>query len=70
MVNSTIRLNLANSMPQIDEVDECFEVVIELTVKPKGLAASLIGIAKTDAPTPTDEEVKVMLDDRLTQKYL
>ena len=42
----------------------------QITVKPKGLAASLIGIAKTDTPTPTDEEVKAMLDDRLTQKYL
>ena len=40
------------------------------TVKPKGLAASLIGIAKTDAPPPTDEAVKAMLDERLAQKYL
>ncbi len=39
-------------------------------VKPKGLAASLIGIAKTDAPPPTDAEVKAMLDERLVQKYL
>jgi hypothetical protein len=38
-------------------------------VKPKGLAASLIGIAKTDAPPPTEEEVKTMLDERLAQKY-
>lgn len=42
----------------------------QLAVKPKGLAASLIGIAKTDARPPTDEEVKVMLDERLVQKYL
>ncbi|MGV0027778.1 hypothetical protein [Phormidesmis priestleyi] len=34
------------------------------TVKPTGLAASLIGIAKTDAPPPTDEEVKAVLDER------
>jgi hypothetical protein len=40
------------------------------TVKPQGLAASLIGIAKTDAPPPTDEEVNAMLDERLVQKYL
>lgn len=40
------------------------------TSKPKGLAASLIGIARTDGPTPTDEEVSVMLDERLVQKYL
>jgi len=40
------------------------------TAKPKGLAANLIGIAKTDTPPPTDEEVKAMLDERLVQKYL
>ncbi|MBD0311885.1 MAG: hypothetical protein ICV86_03065 [Microcoleus sp. T3-bin5] len=39
-------------------------------LKPKGLAASLIGIAKTDAPPPTDAEVKAMLDEPLVQKYL
>jgi hypothetical protein len=36
----------------------------------EGLAASLIGIAKTDAAPPTDEEVKAILDERLVQKYL
>lgn len=40
------------------------------SAKPEGLAASLIGIAKTDAPPPTDEEVEAMLDERLVQKYL
>jgi len=40
------------------------------TPKPKGLVASLIGIAKTDELPPTDEEVRVMLDERLAQKYL
>jgi hypothetical protein len=41
-----------------------------LTVKPKGLAKSLIGIAKTDAPPPTDEEANLILNGGLTQKYL
>ena len=40
------------------------------TARPTGLAASLIGIVQTDAPPPTDEEVKAMLNERLTQKYL
>lgn len=40
------------------------------TAKLKGLAASLIGIVKTDAPPPNDEEVKAMLGERLDQKYL
>lgn len=39
-------------------------------LKPHGLAASLIGIAKTDTLPPTDEEVNAMLDERLVQKYL
>lgn len=42
----------------------------QLPLKHKGLAASLIGIAKTDAPSSTDEEVKAMLDERRVQKYL
>ena len=40
------------------------------TVKPQGLAASLIGIAKTNAPPPTDEEVDMLFDERLAQKFL
>ncbi|WP_225902953.1 hypothetical protein [Pseudanabaena yagii] len=37
-------------------------------IKHNGIAASLIGIAKTDAPSPTDEEVKSILETRLLQK--
>jgi len=40
------------------------------TAKREGLAASLIGMAKTDAPPPSDEEVRAMLDERLAEKYL
>ncbi|MGB7248211.1 MAG: hypothetical protein WBC73_04660 [Phormidesmis sp.] len=40
------------------------------TIKQKGLAASLVGLAKTDAPAPSDEEVRNMLDEHLVQKYL
>jgi hypothetical protein len=35
-----------------------------------GLAVSLIGMAKIDAPAPTDDEVAAMLDERLAQRYL
>jgi hypothetical protein len=40
------------------------------TRKPQGIVASLVGIAKTDRPAPTDEEVAAMLDERLVEKYL
>ena len=39
------------------------------TAKPRRIAASLIGIAKTEASPPTDEEVKAALDERRLQKY-
>ena len=42
----------------------------QVTIEPKGSADSLIGIAKVDTPSPTDEEVKAMLDERLAEKYL
>ncbi len=38
--------------------------------KPQGLAESLIGIAKTDALPPTDDEVHFMLEERRLGKYL
>ncbi|MBE9011935.1 hypothetical protein IQ250_17170 [Pseudanabaenaceae cyanobacterium LEGE 13415] len=38
--------------------------------KKEGSAVRLIGIAETDEPAPTDEEVEVMLDERLVEKYL
>jgi hypothetical protein len=40
------------------------------TRKPQGIVASLVGLAKTDGPAPTDEEVAAMLDERLAEKYL
>jgi hypothetical protein len=39
-----------------------------LASKYKGIASSLVGIAKTDASAPTDEEVKSILETRLLQK--
>lgn len=36
----------------------------------QGIAERLIGIAKTDSPPPSDEEVRAILDERLAQKYL
>lgn len=39
-----------------------------LAGKYKGIASSLVGIAKTGAPAPTDQEVKSILETRLLQK--
>jgi hypothetical protein len=65
-----MRLSVGDLQQLIDMLQRSLQTKKQHTIRPKGLAASLIGIAKTDAPPPTDEEVKVILDERLTQKYL
>lgn len=65
-----LRLSLEERWQLINALMKSVQPQSQLKVKPKGLAASLIGIAKTDAPPPTDEEVKAMLDERLVKKYL
>jgi len=37
---------------------------------PEDIVAQMIGLAKTDAPPPTDAEVEAMLEERLVEKYL
>jgi hypothetical protein len=65
-----LRLSAEERWELIDILMRSLQPKKQLTDKPKGLAASLIGIAKIDTPPPTDEEVKTMLDERLVQKYL
>jgi hypothetical protein len=65
-----MRLSVGDRQQLIYILQRSLQTKKQHAVKPKGLATSLIGIAKTDAPPPTDEEVKVMLDERLVQKYL
>jgi hypothetical protein len=57
------RLQLANTLLR------SVQSTSQPTSKIKGLAAGLIGIAKTENP-PSDEEVQAMLDGHLVQKYL
>lgn len=65
-----LRLSVNDRQQLIDTLQRSLQTKKQPPAKPKGLAAKLIGIAKTDAPPPTDEDVKAMLDERLTEKYL
>ncbi len=65
-----LRLSAEERWQLINTLMQSLQSKSQATIKPKGLAASLVGIAKTDAPSPTDEEVKILLDERLVQKYL
>ncbi|MEG3435736.1 hypothetical protein V0288_01270 [Pannus brasiliensis CCIBt3594] len=65
-----LQLSIEERLQLIDTLTRSLQPESRPTVKPKGLAASLIGIAKTDAPPPTDEEVEALLKERLESKYL
>lgn len=65
-----MRLSVADRQQLIEILQRSLQTKKQPAVKLQGLAASLIGIAKTDAPPPTDEEVNAILGERLTQKYL
>ncbi|MEB3337404.1 MAG: hypothetical protein VKJ46_08085, partial [Leptolyngbyaceae bacterium] len=67
--NQALRLPVEERWQLINTLMRSLQSKGQSAVKPKGLAASLIGIAKTDTP-PTDEEVEVMLQERLVQTYL
>ncbi|BAZ14659.1 hypothetical protein NIES4071_65030 [Calothrix sp. NIES-4071] len=64
-----MRLSTEERLQLINALTRSLQPKPQSMVKPKGLAASLIGIAKTETAPPTDEEVKAMLDERLVQKY-
>jgi hypothetical protein len=68
--NQALRLSTEDRLQLISALMRSIQSKSPSAVKPKGLAASLVGIAKTDAPPPTDEEVQAMLDERLVEKYL
>lgn len=68
--SQALKLSIGDRQQLISALQRSIQPEEQPTAKPKGLAASLIGIAKTDTSPPTDEEVKAMLDERLAQKYL
>jgi hypothetical protein len=65
-----MKLSTEERLQLINALTRSLQPKPQSTVKPTGLAASLIGIAKTEMAPPTDEEVKAMLEERLVQKYL
>ncbi|MEO0458346.1 MAG: hypothetical protein AAF152_17440 [Cyanobacteria bacterium P01_A01_bin.114] len=68
--NQALRLSAEDRWQLMSVLIQSFKPGAQSIVKPKGLAASLIGIAKTDRKPPTDAEVETMLGDRLVKKYL
>jgi hypothetical protein len=57
-----------NAWDLLENLTGTVEAPENWSVKHKGIASSLVGIAKTNAPAPTDEEIKSILETRLLQK--
>ncbi|MEA5490249.1 MULTISPECIES: hypothetical protein [Pseudanabaena] len=57
-----------NAWDLLENLTGTVEAPEDWSVEHKGIASSLVGIAKTNAPAPTDEEVKSILETRLLQK--
>ena len=68
--DQALRLSIKERWELVDALMRSLQTSSQLAMKPQGLVASLVGIAKTDAPSPTDEEAQAILDERLVQKYL
>jgi hypothetical protein len=68
--DQALKLSVEERWQLINALQRSLQPNSQPTVKQKGLAASLISIAKTAEASPTDEEVNAMLDERLAQKYL
>jgi len=66
--DQALKLSAEDRWELINTLMRSLQPSSQLTVKPQ-LVVSLIGIAKTDAPSPTDEGVQAMLDERLVKKY-
>lgn len=65
-----LRLSAEERWHLVNTLMRSLQLEPKSAVKQKGWATSLIGIVKTDTPPSTDAEVQLMLDERLTQKYL
>ena len=65
-----LKLSSEERLQLIDTLTRSLQPQFSPTAKPRGLVASLMGMAKTDDLPLTDDEVRVILDERLAQKYL
>lgn len=68
--DQALKLPVEERWQLIQALIQSLQLESRSTPKPKGLSASLVGIARTDASPPTDKEVEAMLAERLEQKYL
>lgn len=68
--NKVCDLSVSDRLSLVSTIIESLNRELRPRRNKQGAAKRLIGIGKTDAPPPTDAEVKAMLEERLVEKYL
>lgn len=68
--NRVCDLSVSDRLSLVSTIIESLNGELRPRRNKKGAAKRLIGIGKTDAPPPSDAEVKAMLEERLVEKYL
>lgn len=68
--NQAYKLSVSDRLELVSAIIESLSQELRPRQDIKGAIERLRGIAKTDAPPPTDAEVEAMLEERLVEKYL
>ena len=68
--DNALKLTIEDRWQLINALMEYVRSRVPLVSKHQGVASSLIGIAKTAAAPPTDDQVKTMLAERRIEKFL
>ena len=68
--DNALELTIEDRWQLINTLMKSVRSRVPLVSKHQGVAASLIGIAKTETASPTDDQVKAMLAERRIEKSL
>ncbi|MBW4575013.1 MAG: hypothetical protein KME08_06985 [Aphanothece sp. CMT-3BRIN-NPC111] len=68
--NQAYKLSVSERLELMNAIIQSLQHELRPRSDIKGAVERMRGLAKTDAPPPTDTEVEVMLEERLIEKYL
>ncbi|MBD1925367.1 hypothetical protein H6F74_03565 [Trichocoleus sp. FACHB-90] len=68
--NQAYKLSVSDRLDLVNAIVESLRRELRPQPDRKAAIDRMRGLAKTDAPAPTDAEVEAMLEERLVEKYL
>ena len=68
--NQAYKLSVSDRLDLVNAIVESLRRELRPQPDRKAAIDQMRGLAKTDAPAPTDAEVEAMLEERLVEKYM